>query len=203
MYECDYCEESFEDEGAYLGHLGASHRDELGRIDRRRVAAHEGDDEGLPIGAGPLALGGIVLVGVVLIGVQFVLAGGNGGGGNGGDGPTNLWGVHYHGTIDATIGGEPVDFSRDEYQLQADAFHFENGDGDRWHGHAEDVTLAYAMGTLDIEVTESTVTHDGTTYRADDPDTTVIVEVNGESVTPSEYVLQEGDHVRIVANRSG
>ena len=40
MPECEYCEESFEDEDAYLSHLGAEHSDRLGRIDRRRVADH-------------------------------------------------------------------------------------------------------------------------------------------------------------------
>ncbi|MFC7082267.1 hypothetical protein [Halorussus caseinilyticus] len=110
--------------------------------------------------------------------------------------------VHYHGTIDATVGGQPLDFGRQRFQLQADAFHFENGDGQRWHVHAEEVTLAYAMGTLGIDVTNETVAYDGTTY-GDDPNETAVVRVNGDPVNPSEYVLRKGDHVRIAANASG
>ena len=72
----------------------------------------------------------------------------------------------------------------------------------RWHGHAKGVTLSYAMGTLGIDVTEDTVAYQGTTY-GDDPGETVVVKVNGESVNPEEYVLQDGDHIQIVANASG
>ena len=38
MPDCDYCEESFADEDAYLDHLADVHEGELGAIDRRRVA---------------------------------------------------------------------------------------------------------------------------------------------------------------------
>ena len=40
MTECDYCGESFDSEDAYLNHLQAEHRDELGRIDQKRVEQH-------------------------------------------------------------------------------------------------------------------------------------------------------------------
>lgn len=61
-----------------------------------------------------------------------------------------------------------------------------------------DVTLGYTMTTLGIDVTNSTVTYQGTTYRDSAPNTTVTVTVNGQPVTPSEYVLQQGDRVKIV-----
>ena len=194
MPECAYCGAAFEDESAHLEHLREAHLDELGPIDRRKVAP---DDAGGGLPTGPLAIGLVVAVSAVVVAYVIFLSS-SGAGSASGDGPTNLWGVHYHGTIEVVVDGEPVDFSRDRYQLQADAFHFEDGEGERWHGHAEHVTLAWAMDTLGIDVTETTVTVGGTTYDDADPDTDVAVTVNGEPVTPSSYVLGEGDAIRIV-----
>jgi sulfur carrier protein ThiS len=207
MPDCDYCGESFGDEDASLEHLRAEHYDELGSIDKRRVDAQTGagDDGGVPVG--PLAVGGIVLAAAAIVGYVVFVAGGSGGDGatvNGIEvaqtptGPAYESDVHDHGTINMTVAGERVDFSQRQYQLQSDPFHFENGDGERWHVHAPGVTLEYGMATLGIDVSESTVTFDGTTYSDGDSGTDVVVEVNGDSVTPSDYVLQDGDHVRIV-----
>jgi hypothetical protein len=83
MPECDYCGESFDDEDAYLDHLAAAHEGDLGRIDRRRVADHEGagDDEGGSLGP-TILVGLLLLAGVLVVYVTFFM----GGGGNGGDG---------------------------------------------------------------------------------------------------------------------
>lgn len=205
MPDCDYCGESFPGEDAYLQHLHDEHYDELGTIDRRRVDSTVADDDG-GIPTGPLAVVGVVLAAALIVGYVVFIAGGNGGG----DGATvngieveqtptgqPFQGTHYHGTIEMTVAGEQVDFSQQQYQLQADEFHFEGGDGERWHAHAPGVTLEYAMATLGIEVTADSVTYEGTTYGDSDSGTTVVVEVNGESVDPAEYVLEDGDHVRI------
>lgn len=199
MPECSYCGESFDSEGAELDHLRAEHADELGPIDRRRVGLEDGDEGGLP--TGPIALGVVLVAAVAVVG-YVVFAGG---GGETSGGPTNIGSVHYHGTINMTVTGERVDFGRPTYQRpQANpAFHFEGGDGTQWHAHAQGVTLAYAMGTLGINVTDSTVEFEGRTYRDGSAGTTVIVAVNGNDVDPSRYVLQRGDHVRIVVRREG
>jgi sulfur carrier protein ThiS len=201
--ECGHCGASFDDEKVYLNHLRDEHSDELGPIEQRRVANLESDDDGAP----NAAVYGAVLGGLLLAGLLAYLLFFSGGGGanetntNDLTQPQNVGAVHYHGTIDATIDGQELDFSRQQFQLEADAFHFENRDGEQWHVHADRVTLAYAMQTLGIDVTNGTVAYDGTTY-GDDPNETAIVEVDGESVNPTEYVLQQGDHVRIVANES-
>lgn len=205
MPECTYCGDSFGDEAAYHEHLRAAHAEELGPIDRRVVFGDAADGSGWSRRA--LLVGGLVVVGAVLVGA-FVTAGGDGSddGGAASAGtttPTDLWGVHYHGTIEVRIDGQVVDFSRPAYQLQADAFHFENRDGTRWHVHARGVTLAWAMDTLGIEVGPSHVAHRGTRYDADDPGVRVVVEVDGRAVTPAEYVLEAGDHIRIEAAASG
>ena len=62
MPDCTYCDEHFPDDEAYLSHLGDAHRDDLSRIDRRRVESFEAD------GGRPRAVvyGGIVVVAVLL-----------------------------------------------------------------------------------------------------------------------------------------
>jgi hypothetical protein len=204
MPECDYCGESFDDEEALLGHLRDAHAGDLSRIDQRRVADLDGDGGGgLP--TGPLVLAGVIIIALAVVVYVTVFVGG------GGPGP--LGSAHGHGTIEMVVMGDPVDFSQPEYQGQHRKFHFErmNGEpnGTVWHTHAEGVTLAWAMQTLGIEVTSDTVTYRGTTYRDSDPDTEVVVAVNGEPVEPSNYGLegagvenvQQGDHVRIVVRR--
>lgn len=209
MPDCDYCGASFGSEDALLDHMREEHLDELGPIDRRRVGATDDGDDGLP--TGPIALGIVLVAAAAIVGYVVFVAGGSGGGDGGTvngiavqqtpTGPA-FQGTHYHGTINMTVAGERVDFSQQRYQVQADPFHFESGEGERWHVHATGVTLEYAMATLGINVTDSTVTYQGTTYRDAAPDTTVVVQVNGNDVNPAEYVLQKGDSVRIVVRQS-
>ena len=207
MVECNYCTEVFESEDAYLDHLATEHEDELGPIDRRRVADTEESGFSLPLSTGPLAL--VAVIGLAVVIVAYVTFSTGGGTGGGSDGPYELGSIHEHGTMNMTVTGERVDFSKEKYQHQAQPFHFEGGNGTMWHIHAKGVTLAYAMETLDIKVTQNSVTFNGTTYRDDDPEWNVIVEVNGESVNPEDYVLQgasernpqQGDHIRIVVKR--
>jgi len=200
--ECAYCGASFEEDEQYLRHLRDEHREELGPIEQRRVAELESDDETPTAAMFGALLGGLLLAG--LLAYVLFFSGGSGASDPNTSGltqPQNVGSVHYHGTINASIGGQDLDFGRQKFQLQADAFHFENGEGQRWHVHAEEVTLAWAMQTLGIDVTDGTVTYRGTTY-GDEAGETATVTVNGESVNPTEYVLQKGDEIRIVANAS-
>jgi hypothetical protein len=196
--DCRHCDAAFEDDDAYAAHLEAEHADELGAIDRRRIAAHaESNERSSPVA--PLVIGIVVLGGVaVLVAAWLAFAGGSGGGVDAAQEPTAVGSVHYHGAIEVTVAGETVDFSRDQFQYQDDAFHFENGDGSQWHAHAQGVTLEYAMGTLGFDVTQDSVTYDGTTYRDGADGTSVTVTVDGDPVVPREYVLQESDRIRIV-----
>lgn len=189
MPECDYCGTSFNDEDDYLSHLEDVHQDELGPIDRRRVGGDS--DGGLP--TGQLAVAGVAIGIVALLGGVLALSIG----GSGGEvGPAGS--AHYHGTIEMSVVGDPVDFTQDQYQLQDDRFHFE-GDG-RWHAHANGVTLGYGLETLGIGVTDSSVRFQGTNYTEADG-YAVSVTVDGESVSP-DYTLQDGDTVRVVVEES-
>ncbi len=221
MPDCNYCGEAFDDEAAHLRHLRDEHEGELGAIDQRRVEQELDDGDG-GLATGPLVLG-IVLLAAVLVVVYVVVFVGGGEGspatetaadGDAGEAslaevaqtPGAMGSAHEHGTIEVVIDGQRVDFSRQQYQLAADRFHFEGGEGRVWHKHATGVTLEWAMATLDIGVSEDTVVFEGTVYRDSDPGTNVTVEVNGESVDPQTYVLEgvdaanadQGDNIRIV-----
>ena len=225
MPDCDYCGDSFDDETAYLRHLGDEHEGELGAIDRRRVE-EELDDGESKRPTGPLVLG-LVLFAAVLVVVYVVFVGGGDASpateadtdGDAGEaslaeieqtpGPTGS--AHGHGTIEVVIDRRTIDFSRQEFQLLADEFHFEGGDGRVWHAHATGITLEWAMATLNIGVSEDTVVFEETVSRDSDPGTDVTVKVDGEPVDPQTYVLQgteaasagNGDRVRIVVETSG
>lgn len=207
MPECRYCGRSVADEAALRDHLLTEHDAELGPIDRRRITTEEPSlGERVPV-----ALLAVIGIAVAVVGGVLVMAGGTGGGG---DGPSAVGSVHEHGVLVMVVNGERVDFSNPRYQYPnrgSDAFHFEGGNGRVYHVHARGVTLGYAMDTLGIDVTESTVTFEGTTYRDDDPGTSVAITVNGQPVDPTAVVLHgptdagraaDGDRVRIVVEQS-
>ncbi|MFB6222062.1 MAG: DUF3105 domain-containing protein [Haloarcula sp.] len=77
MVNCEYCEETFDDEDAYLDHLTEAHDGELGTIDRRRVDSRNGsgDDGGLPLG--PVVIGVIVVLALGLVVYMTQLNGGS------------------------------------------------------------------------------------------------------------------------------
>lgn len=192
--ECDYCGESFESEDELLGHMGDEHYEELGRIQRRRV-----DQAGEDGGATWLYVGGVLVVLAVAVGGGFLLLGG--GGDDPGDGgsvtdvqPRGLGTVHTHGTMEVVIDGRQLDFSRQRFQLQDDYFHYEAGNGRRWHVHGQDVTLGYALDTLGIRLVNGSLTFEESTY------TNVSVSVNGGDVDTSSYILKQSDSVVVRAN---
>lgn len=195
MEQCDYCGEEFSAEQSYLDHLQSEHLDELGPIDRRRVKP-PGSDESRDWFLYAVPIGGVALIGLVFYFVFFA-----GGSSESIPEPYAPNSVHHHGEITVTIEGKQLDFSQPQYQLRNDHFHFETvndkPNGKIWHVHSQGVTLAYGMQTLGINVTKNSVTYDGTTYRNSDSGTSVSVTVNGNSVNPRTYVLQDEDTVRI------
>lgn len=193
MPDCTYCRESFENEEAYLVHLRDEHADELGPIDKRRVSELDGDESSVPTGR--MALGLILIIALAVV-AYLVVSGGSGGESASASGPQNIDDSDYHGTMTMSADGQPVDFSQQRYQVQDQAFHFEGGDGSTWHGHATGITLEYAIETLGIEVTNSSIVYEGTSYNQSDGET-ISFTVNGGSVTPSNYVIERGDRITV------
>jgi hypothetical protein len=223
MPECNYCGGSFEDDQSHLEHLRDEHEGELGTIDSRRVQEELGtSDDGGGLPTGPLVLGIVLAVAVAIVGYVIFVYGAGGSAGESGTvndiSVTQMPGQptqseHGHGLINVTIDGQELDFSQSRFQRPQEfsAFHFEGGDGRVWHKHAAGVTLEYAMATLGIDVSEDSVTFDGTTYRDSDAGTNVTVTVNGEPVNPETYELsgasdqspQQGDFIRIIVTTEG
>lgn len=202
MPECRYCGESFDSEDAELTHLEETHADELSRIDQRRIEEQQAADS---VTARPMIYAAIVAILVIAVAAYLVF--GTGGGETQPDQaepslitPQAVGSVHYHGTINMTIDGERVDFTESKYKQPREnpAFHFEGTNDPRWHVHAQDVTLFYAMATLDIKVIPGEVVFDGVVYREQDPGVDIRIAVNGEAVDPREYVLTDGDDIHIV-----
>ncbi len=111
---------------------------------------------------------------------------------------------HAHGEMNFTVEGETLNFSREKYQSNHRYFHYEHGGGEYWHAHSVSVTLGFALDSLaGINVTDGAVEYEGTTYDPSDDGTTVNATVNGEPVALDEYVLQDGDSVRVTLESSG
>lgn len=201
MPDCDYCGASFDDEDAYISHLGAEHEDELGPIDRRKVDSTRSSGEGLP--TGPIVLGVILVAAAAIVGYTVFVAGGGGGGG-GGAGPTPgpLGSAHIHGQINVTILNDTFDFSRARWKNPRDnpRFHFEGRTDDRWHAHATYITLEYGMSRIGFDITDDSVAYNGTTY-VDGEGYEVSITVNGNDVDP-DYVLKQGDFIKIVVREA-
>lgn len=192
MPECDYCGAAHESEAAHLDHLRSEHYDELGPIDKRRV---DDRNEGSGFPTGPVAIGVVLLAAAGIVGYVVFAAGGSGSAA-----PTK---DHYHGTLNVTITGETFDFSKAKWKNPRDnpRFHFEGRDDDRWHAHnSGGVTLAYGMQTIGFIVEENSVTYNGTEY-VDGEGYEVIIQVNGNDVSP-DYVLKDQDDIRIVVRET-
>lgn len=208
MPECDYCGDSFDGESAYQSHLKREHEDELSRVDKRRVEGTE-SEESISIGA--IVIGLMVVGGFLVAGYVAVI-----GGGFGEDGPHGD--IHEHGTFEVIIDGEPVDFDQSQYIEQDPHFHFHGGDRvDQstqyvFHVHSMGVTIEYALESLGFEIASdgSELTVGDETYRDEDPDTSISVTVDGESVEPGDHELGggsvsearngEGDDVSIIVS---
>jgi len=201
MHECGHCGESFETEEEYLRHLGETHADALGPIERGRVDSLDGD-EGLPTAYLALGVAGLLAVAVGLALFAFD------GGGTSPDGieaeplpdrgaDSLLTDVEQYPSEGRThvAGGSDVDYARtpplsgphydgtveagfyDETQPLGDVVHTLE------HGA---VVVYYDPGTLTPEaersLTEWTAAHDGRW-------SSVVVMPHPESDPDSAYVL--------------
>jgi len=108
---------------------------------------------------------------------------------------------HSHGTLEANVDGEELNFSQERYTMNDDYFHFHGDeDGSRWHAHSTNLTVRYAISSFDeFDVTNGSVTINESTYDANE--TTFLV--NGESVDPDRYVLKDGDQIELAVNETG
>lgn len=199
--DCKYCPETFDSEDDYYSHLASSHTEsEVTNLEAKKVKNSYGGFSDEESERDYILMAGLFVAGLfaagILASVFFM----------GGDGSTSgeyehvehypSGQAHEHGQWHMEVNGEEIDFSQDKYQVADDKFHFEGGDGERWHAHAQNITIQYALATLGFEVTENHVRFNDTTYERPE-EATVTVLVNGEEVDPVTYRLSDGDAVRI------
>lgn len=124
MSSCDYCGQTFDNEEPYIEHLAERYYAELGRIDKRWVDSTLDTDKRRSLKT--LALGGTAVL-IPTTGGAYLLQsdGSSTDTATGGQQPSAVGSIHIHGTLTMTVDGKRVDFSQSQYQLQADAFHFE------------------------------------------------------------------------------
>ena len=93
------------------------------------------------------------------------------------------------GTMTVLLGGSQVGLSGGDGPVT-----FRDGDRE-WFTNEQDVTVAAALAAQGIEVTDSSLTYEGTTYDGSNAGTSVEVRVNGHAVDPTEHTLEDGDSV--------
>lgn len=209
--KCEYCNRTIDSEEAYHEHLRIRHADELDEDEASRIADESDRKRWISAGVPILA---VVLVtaigfGLLAVGADFAGLSSDSGSTTAASSesakytPTDIGSRHVHGQITVVVEGTEIDFGKRQYQLQDEAFHMEQEGDERWHIHAQNVTLEYAINTFPgLEIGSGSVTYDGTTYRDSAPGTTVEITVNGEPVDPITYVIQKGDDIRIAVRTS-
>lgn len=202
MPDCNHCDEEFDSKKKLAKHYRKQHEDNLSRIEEKLVEQQLGDSFDPRDYAGAFAIGFIIVVVLAAFVYMFMYSGTGSSNVDSELQPTGVGTVHTHGQMNVVVDGQEVDFSQQQYQLQADAFHFESGNGERFHVHAQQVSLEFALETLGFEdVTQNSATFQGTTYSTSDGDTVRYI-VNGNEVNPRTYTLQDGDSVRVVLEES-
>lgn len=207
MNECEHCGEAFESEEACREHVQLRH-DEIPDAGTDGTS-WPGGDRRLYLGA-PVAAVALIVV----IGAGFALLGGGGASGTTHQAascpeaetqPRDVGSVHYHGTTSVIVNGNEHELAKLKYYLEDEAWHVENansaGDNVTWHTHAKNVTLQYALNSLDgfCAPNASAVQVNGTWYYGDDPSVTVRYLVNGQEVDPRAYTFEAGDEILVVA----
>lgn len=198
MTECDYCDESLDGEDDYIEHLSTVHdKDELGKIDQRRVDRIETDGDGLLAGRSFLIIIGTVLlfglvigIGVTLIATDNPLDDGANLAGTVDVHPTNPGSVDDTAEVTVVVDGE--EFEWEERHVERDdhaAFHATDG---VVHITSEHVTVEYFLATVGMEL------DDGQFYYAEgDIEGDVAVTANGDDVDPHTYTISDGDDIRV------
>lgn len=111
------------------------------------------------------------------------------------------------GEIEVVIDSEPVDLSADRFQAEhaddyAIEFHLHEFD-DQWYMEGDRrVQVAEALDMLPefafrVEDEGGVLTIDDETYDARDPDVSITIQVNDETVDPEAYILDDGDDISV------
>ncbi len=150
----------------------------------------------------------IISTGSIVALTGCVSPGGGGGSSHGGGDR-----LDESGTMEVVIDGSEVDLTEDRFQAEhaddyAMAFHFHEFDEYWYMEGTERVTFAEAVDhiphfSFDADGGDFRITYDGTVYDRGEEGTEMTFLVDDEEVDPTEYELQDGDHLHLEITTDG
>ena len=105
--------------------------------------------------------------------------------------------THQHIDLLIHVDGQIIDLNQTQYAHQSNYAHLHQNETDVIHIHAINIPLNWFMDSLNIPVTDSSLTLDGQTYNEDELNKLHII-INGEEIDDIEYVLQDEDKLLVL-----
>ena len=105
--------------------------------------------------------------------------------------------THQHIDLLIHVDGQIIDLNQTQYAHQSNYAHLHQNETDVIHLHAINIPLNWFMDSLNIPVTDSSLTLDGQTYNEDELNKLHII-INGEEIDDIEYVLQDEDKLLVL-----
>lgn len=105
--------------------------------------------------------------------------------------------THQHIDVLISVDGQIVDLNQTQYAQQSNYAHFHQNETDVIHLHAINIPLNWFMESINIPLTESSLTLDGQVYDEDENNKLHII-INGERISDLEYIFQDEDKILIL-----
>ena len=105
--------------------------------------------------------------------------------------------THQHIDLLIHVDGQIIDLNQTQYAHQSNYAHLHQNETDVIHIHAINIPLNWFMDSLNIPITDSSLTLDGQTYNEDELNKLHII-INGEEIDDIEYVLQDEDKLLVL-----
>jgi len=105
--------------------------------------------------------------------------------------------THQHIDLLIHVDGQIIDLNQTQYAHQSNYAHLHQNETDVIHLHAINIPLNWFMDSLNIPITDSSLTLDGQTYNEDELNKLHII-INGEEIDDIEYVLQDEDKLLVL-----
>ena len=105
--------------------------------------------------------------------------------------------THQHIDLLIHVDGQIIDLNQTQYAHQSNYAHLHQNETDVIHLHAINIPLSWFMDSLNIPMTDSSLTLDGQTYNEDELNKLHII-INGEEIDDIEYVLQDEDKLLVL-----
>ena len=105
--------------------------------------------------------------------------------------------THQHIDLLIHVDGQIIDLNQTQYAHQSNYAHLHQNETDVIHLHAINIPLNWFMDSLNIPMTDSSLTLDGQTYNEDELNKLHII-IKGEEIDDIEYVLQDEDKLLVL-----